>query len=142
MVVRHIGAYADCRTSLPQYELSHYSVVPDPRVHSLIRKALMDANDDIPAVLHIWWAANSTYPELPLSERLALSEQVIRQILDDGLVVLIRRRRIDNEGEEVPPEQWDSLLKRWDTWVAPEGVTLHYKRPEGVRMIPIPPPLA
>jgi hypothetical protein len=65
--------------------------VPDPRVHSLIREALMDANDDMPAVLHIWWAANTLYPELLLSERSALSEQVIHQILDDGLVVLIRR---------------------------------------------------
>ena len=48
--------------------LRRYSALTDPRVHGLIRDALMDANDDIPVVLSIWWAANTNYPELPLSE--------------------------------------------------------------------------
>jgi hypothetical protein len=101
----------------------------------------MDANEDIPPVLHIWWQANTAYPDLPVSERLALAEQVIHQILDAGLVVLTRSGEIPQEGEEVPHVEIESLLKRWDTWVAPEGVTLFYKRPPGVEQIPIPPPL-
>jgi hypothetical protein len=48
---------------------------------------------------------------------------------------------MDNEGEEVPAQEWDALMKRLDTWAAPEGVTLPYKRPEGVaRILILPPP--
>lgn len=117
--------------------------MPDSRVHTLVREAIMDANDDDPAVLHIWWQANSLYPELPVSERLAFAEQAIRQLLEDELVVLIRNRTIDDEGDDVPPDEYDSVLKRWDTWCVPPdgGVVLYYKRPDGVDQIPVPPPL-
>jgi hypothetical protein len=103
----------------------------------------MDANDDIPPVLHVWWRANTLYPELPASERLALAEQAMHQVLNDGLIVLIRNRTYPhNMGEEVPPDEYDSVLKRWDTWCTPdEGVALYYKRPVGVDYIPIPFPL-
>jgi hypothetical protein len=103
----------------------------------------MDANDDIPPVLHIWWRANALYPALAASARLRLAEVAIRQILDDELVVLIRNRAYPtNMGEVVPRDEYDSVLRRWDTWSAPdEGVVLYYRRPDGVDYIPIPPPL-
>src|SRR5580704_9097031 len=89
------------------------SVVPGPRVHALVREALMDANDDIPPVLHIWWQANTLYPDLAASERLGLAEEALRQILDDELVVLIRNRAYPtNMGEVVPPDECDSVLRR------------------------------
>jgi hypothetical protein len=117
--------------------------VPDPRVQALVREAILDANDDIPPVLHIWWQANSWYPGLAASERLALSEQALRQLLDEKLVVLIRNRTIENPGDEIPSDEYDSVLRRWDTWSTPPngGVVVHYRRPDGVDYIPVPPPL-
>ncbi len=117
-------------------------VVPDPRVHALVREAIIDVSGDIPPVFHIWWRANSLYPDVAASERLALAEQTIRQLLNDGLVVLIRNRTMDYEGDEVPPDEYDSVLRQWDTWCAPpeEGVVLYFNRPGGVDSIPVPPP--
>jgi hypothetical protein len=63
----------------------------------------MDANDDIPPALHIWWQANTLYPDLAASERLRLAEEALRQILDGELVVLIRNRAYPtNMGESGP----------------------------------------
>ena len=100
----------------------------------------MDANDDIPPVFHIWWQANTLYPELAASERLRLAEKAIRQILDEELVVLIRDPT--KMGEVVPPDDYDAVLRRWDTWSAPDnGVVMYYRRPDGIDHIPIPPHL-
>ena len=90
----------------------------------------MDANDDIPPALHIWWQANTIYPDLAASEQLRLAEEAPRQILDDELVVLIRNRAYPtNMGEVVPPDEYDSVLRRWDAWAAPDqGVVLYYRR--------------
>lgn len=48
------------------------------------------------------------------SERLAVAEQAVWELLHEGHVALRR------SGENVPTDEWESLLLRWEAWVDPE----------------------
>jgi hypothetical protein len=46
------------------------------------------------------------------SEALALAEQAVWELLHEGTVTLVR------EDEEVPREEWESVLLLWEAWAA------------------------
>jgi hypothetical protein len=99
----------------------------DSEFEDLYLDALLEmADHDEPPVFHIWWSANAMFPHKPISERLSLSEGVIRKLLDEGLVDLIRSR---NDGSPVPPGEWNDVLRRYFTWVPhpDEGVTMLFR---------------
>jgi len=48
------------------------------------------------------------------SERLAVAEQSVWELLHEGVVVLTR------SGTQVSAEEWEGLLLRWETWSDPE----------------------
>jgi hypothetical protein len=83
------------------------------------------ADHDVPAVFHVWWSANAMFPHKPLSERLCLSEGVIRTLLDEGLVDLVH----SEDESPVPPGQWNDILRHYFTWVPhpEEGVTMFFR---------------
>jgi hypothetical protein len=87
----------------------------------------LPANDYVNGVYEAWWLANSMFPEQVLSERLAVAEQAIRELLAEGLIVFVR----DDEhpqGSEISSSETEEILKRWDTWnVADEGIKVHFK---------------
>ena len=47
------------------------------------------------------------------SERLAIAEQAVWELLHEGRVALLR------SGARIPPEEWESVLLRWETWGDP-----------------------
>ena len=90
------------------------------------RELLLDAFADVNGVYEAWWRANTLFPERALSERLAMAEQAIRELLAEGLIVLIRDED-DPQGSEIPRSETEEALKRFDTWdVAYEGIKVHF----------------
>jgi hypothetical protein len=47
------------------------------------------------------------------SERLAVAEQAVWELLHERRLALVRA------GTRVPPEEWESVLLRWETWADP-----------------------
>lgn len=99
----------------------------DPEFEDLYLDALLEmADHDVPPVFHIWWSANAMFPHKPISERLSLSEGVIRKLLGEGLVDLVRS---EHEAAPVLPGEWDDVLRRYFTWVPhpEEGVKMFFR---------------
>lgn len=99
----------------------------EPEFEDLYLDALLEmADHDVPPVFHILWAANGMFPQKALSERLSLAEGVIRKLLEEGLVDLIRS---EEDVAPVLPGQWNDILRRYFTWVPhPEnGVTMLFR---------------
>lgn len=78
-----------------------------PRASEL-KRALVESPDPVPLPDAVSLAGFAGRP----SERLAVAEQAVWELLHDGSVTLIRA----GETEPVPPEQWETLLLRWETW--------------------------
>jgi hypothetical protein len=90
------------------------------------RELLLDAFAYVNGVYEAWWLANRLFPELALSERLAIAERAIRELLVQGLIVLIRDEN-DPQGSEIPRSETEELLRHFDTWeVAYEGIKVHF----------------
>lgn len=88
---------------------------------------------DVDGVYDVWWYANSRYPHLPLSHRLALAERVVSALLKDGRVTLALERqsepwvkrpgehpRVSSFREPIPVDAWADTLLEWTTWVPQE----------------------
>ena len=65
----------------------------------------------------VWWAANSRYPALSLSTRLAIAESVVRELLRDGRIGLVRGEWIGPDHEREAVRDTESALRDWSTWV-------------------------
>jgi hypothetical protein len=90
------------------------------------RELVLDAFAYVNGVYEAWWKANKLFPDRALSERLAIAEQAIRELLAEGLIVLIRDEH-DPAGSELPSSETEEVLKRFDTWdVAYEGIKVHF----------------
>lgn len=90
------------------------------------RELLADATTDTFGVCEAWWTANTWYPDRPLSERLATSERAIRELLADGLIMLVRNQS-DPAGSQIPAEDYEDALRAWDTWViGDQGVKVFF----------------
>jgi len=90
------------------------------------RELLFDAADCVNGVYEAWWRANTLFPERALSERLAMAEQAIRELLAEGLIVLIRDES-DPQGSEIPRSDSEEVLRQSGTWVvAYEGIKVHF----------------
>jgi hypothetical protein len=77
-------------------------------------------------VYEAWWRANALFPDRAVSERLAMAEQAMRELLAEGLIVLIRDEA-DPQGSEIPSSDTEEVLKRIDTWeVAYEGIKVYF----------------
>ncbi len=100
----------------------------DYEFEDLYLDALLEmADHDVPPVFHIWWSANAMFPQKSMGERLSLSERVLRQLLDEGLVDLIPSG--EDAEAPIPPGEWNDILRQYFTWVPhPEnGVTMFFR---------------
>jgi hypothetical protein len=89
----------------------------EPTFGEFKRELLFDANMDVTGVYEAWWRANSVFPHHPLSQRLAMAEQALRELLAEGLVILTE----DTKGQRpIPRDRHDECLRSWDTWVVTE----------------------
>jgi hypothetical protein len=67
-------------------------------------------------VHQVMWLANSEYPAVRASERLALAEQSIWELLYQG-----RLRMLTAAGTTVSPADWERVVLNWDTWAEPNA---------------------
>ena len=80
-------------------------------------EVISDQADDNHGLYEVWWQANSWYPQQPLSTRLAIAESVVRDLLRDGRITLVRGEWIGPEYERKPILDVDAALLDWTTWV-------------------------
>jgi hypothetical protein len=71
-----------------------------------VKRALLAAPGPIPLSDIASLAASAGRP----SERLAAAEQAVWELLHEGRVTLTR------SGVQVDPDEWESVLLRWETW--------------------------
>ncbi|WP_324273895.1 hypothetical protein [Blastococcus brunescens] len=92
---------------------------------SVLRCAvLVDACEDLAGVWVAWWHANGLFPDMAISDRLALAERVVRDLVDADLVSLHRGAwdgtLPSSDGATlVPIQRHDvpAVLKTYDVWV-------------------------
>lgn len=84
-------------------------------------EVLADQGVDCQGVYEVWWSANSRYPGLPLSTRLAVAESVVADLLREGRVSLVRGEWIGPEHDREAVEDAQTSLRDWATWVPQAG---------------------
>lgn len=91
---------------------------------------LRDLEDDGLGVYEAWWTANSRFPERPLSDRLALAEAALAELVKRGLVRLYRGEWIGqgHDREVIDEGEVDSVLRQWATWVPETGAVVWVHR--------------
>ena len=76
-----------------------------------------DQETDSQGVYEVWWQANTWYPDQLLSTRLAMAEQVVRDLLDEGRVILVQGQWISPAHEREPVADVEAAIRAWATWV-------------------------
>jgi hypothetical protein len=82
-----------------------------------------DAAQDPFGAYEVWWEANSRYPLLRASERLAIAERVVDELLAEGRVHLCRKPWISGDYERVSDDEIAATLTDWATWVPQDEPT-------------------
>jgi hypothetical protein len=68
-------------------------------------------------VHQVVWLANAEYPAAVVSERIALAERAIWELLHQGRLRIFAARSI----EAADPADWQRILLDWATWADPSG---------------------
>jgi hypothetical protein len=93
-------------------ELAHPAPVAEIKREILIRCA-----DGLLSLEGVVELAGERYPRSRVSERLALCEQAVWELLHEGAVRLVRA------GAPVTDDDWRGVLLRWEAWTG-EAVTI------------------
>jgi hypothetical protein len=84
-------------------------------------------------VHQVLWLANDRYPGRRVSERLAVAEQAVWELLHQGLIQVLRPTADSpaDQAEAVAANEWQPLLLAWTTWANGPGpsVFLETARP-------------
>ena len=85
--------------------------------------------DDLP-VQEVWWAANSLFPDVPLSSRLALAERLVRTLVEEGAADLYRSPGPASPltADTVDAPDLEAVLRSWSTWITSEEAVLLRRR--------------
>jgi hypothetical protein len=67
-------------------------------------------------VHQVMWLASAEFPRSRVSERMALAEQAVWELLHQG------RLRMLSDGVPVPADRWESAVLAWETWAGGYGV--------------------
>ncbi len=75
------------------------------------------------ALYEVLYAANSLYPNAPMSARVAASERIIRRLVAERRVRLWRGLWVgpDHDRESVPTDDLEAELLRHSTWLPEAG---------------------
>jgi hypothetical protein len=92
-----------------------------PDYESFKAEVISDQADDDQGVYEVWWSANTRYPDLPLSTRLAIAECVVRDLLRESRIALVRGEWIGPDHERVAVPDQEAALREWLTWVPQPG---------------------
>ena len=96
-----------------------------------LRNEVLDLlSDDDMSVQEVWWAANSLFPEEALSARLAMAEDVVRRLVEDGDANLYRSPwpTSDDVPGPVGVAELEEVLRSWSTWITSEDAVLLSRR--------------
>jgi hypothetical protein len=91
-----------------------------PDLDQLKAAILSDVQQDWVGVYEVWWDMNRRCPSVPLSERLATAERIVRELLSEGHIRLYRSAWGAETHETVPDDQAGSLLLKHSSWVPPQ----------------------
>jgi hypothetical protein len=73
------------------------------------------------AIHQVMWLANSRHPDWRVSERLALAERAVWELLHEEHLTMLRR--VAGEGgpefQLADPSEWEPALLAWATWSEP-----------------------
>jgi hypothetical protein len=66
----------------------------------------------------VMWLANSRHPEWRVSERLALAETAVWELLHESRLIMLRRVSLKAGPEFTPVDrsEWQRVLLSWATW--------------------------
>jgi hypothetical protein len=78
-------------------------------------EVLAAADEDIQGVYEPWWQANTWYPNRPVSERIAVAERALRELLAEALISLVSS--VGGKESPILREQHDAVLRAYGTWV-------------------------
>jgi hypothetical protein len=93
----------------------------DDRYSAMRKEILVCAAEDLTGVWEAWFQANATFPELPISERVALAERALRDLYGDGLITFYRGTWAENDQQEIAGEDAAAALREYDAWVPPNN---------------------
>jgi hypothetical protein len=73
------------------------------------------------AVHQVMWLANSRHPEIRISERLALAEQAVWELLHEGRLNMLKRASVEEGSDFTVADraEWQPALLAWATWSEP-----------------------
>ncbi len=80
-------------------------------------EVLSDQARDAQGLYEVWWSANSRYPSLTLSGRLAIAESVVADLLQEKRIELVRGKWIGTEHPREPVTDVEAALRAFASWV-------------------------
>jgi hypothetical protein len=80
-----------------------------------------DQGRDAQGVYEVWWLANTRYPDLAASSRLAIAESVVRDLVSERRIALVRSDWIGADHDRGVVLDPQAALLAWDTWVPQPG---------------------
>jgi hypothetical protein len=108
-----------CRCLNAKRRLYAWPVAAYEESDDLKYEVVVSANEDVTNVHELWWAANTWWPDLPLSVRLRRAEDAILWALERDLIALYYDANA--EGRRLAPHEWRDVLRDWRAWAVPEG---------------------
>jgi hypothetical protein len=101
--------------------------LPGPPYEDFCR-ALLGLSAEAPvAVDQACRLANLWYPNWRVSDRLAVAERAVRDLLEQGLAALCHSPRPPEVEPSVPPGEVEALLLAWESWVTGERPTIYLR---------------
>lgn len=97
--------------------MAHVPIDLPPDYDAFMADVVSDQGHDSQGVYEVWWQANTWYPDQPLSTRLAIAESVVRDLLREGRITLVRGEWIGPDHAREPVTDVDTALRDWATWV-------------------------
>jgi len=77
---------------------------------------VLDVGPEGLEVFEVWWEATARYPAYTPSQRLAVAERVVAELLADGRVQLYRQVGTGAEVEPVSAQDVAAALNGWAAW--------------------------
>jgi hypothetical protein len=95
------------------------SAAPDPAVDQVRERLIGRLGAGPVAFADVVALAGDVLPGRRASERLAASELAVWELLHRGGARLVADAEGSEVWREVPPDEWEPLVLRWETWASP-----------------------
>jgi len=103
----------------------------DSAVAAFKEAVLAECGDGRIGIHQVVWLANARYGQSRVSERMALSEQSVWELLHERRLVMLRAAPAAGETEPIVPDDWQAALLSWATWADPGAPTVFLEATQG-----------